>query len=106
MRWPRQFLPRYLQLARTSTAGCGPSRIWAIRAGSTRTTGEPNGALLIDNTQVGDATYDYGTTAEQCKDGGYANFTEPSFDNQGQCVAYANHHDDNGQDGAHGHSDS
>lgn len=37
----------------------------------------------------------------QCKDGGWATFTKPSFKNQGQCVAYANHNDGNGADDMH-----
>jgi hypothetical protein len=38
---------------------------------------------------------------DQCMNGGWANFTEPSFKNQGQCVAYANHNDGNGADDLH-----
>lgn len=38
---------------------------------------------------------------DQCKDGGWANFTKPSFKNQGQCVAYVNHNDGNGADDLH-----
>ncbi|KKT00610.1 MAG: hypothetical protein UV76_C0008G0021 [Candidatus Nomurabacteria bacterium GW2011_GWA2_43_15] len=34
----------------------------------------------------------------ECKDGGWMNFTNPSFRNQGQCIAYVNHRDDRGED--------
>jgi len=39
-------------------------------------------------------------TAADCKGGGWKTFTSPSFKNQGQCVAYVNHHDGRGQDDA------
>ena len=32
------------------------------------------------------------TDKEQCKKGGWARFTNPTFKNQGECVDYANHH--------------
>jgi hypothetical protein len=32
------------------------------------------------------------TSKDQCKKGGWQNFNNPSFKNQGQCVAYVNHH--------------
>lgn len=41
------------------------------------------------------------TTKEQCKDGGWQQFDNPSFKNQGQCVSYVNHHDGRGQDDEH-----
>jgi hypothetical protein len=31
------------------------------------------------------------TTKDQCKNGGWTTFTDPSFKNQGQCVSYVNH---------------
>ena len=31
------------------------------------------------------------TTKDQCKNGGWKTFTDPSFTNQGQCVSYVNH---------------
>jgi hypothetical protein len=39
------------------------------------------------------------TTKNQCKKGGWRRFTNPSFKNQGQCVAYVNHQ---GKDYKHG----
>ena len=39
-------------------------------------------------------------TAADCKRGGWKTFTSPGFKNQGQCVAYVNHHDGRGQDDA------
>jgi hypothetical protein len=38
------------------------------------------------------------TSKEQCKDGGWKTFNNPSFKNQGQCVSYVEHHE------THGHS--
>jgi len=32
------------------------------------------------------------TSKQQCKKGGWRHFANPSFKNQGQCVAYVNHH--------------
>jgi hypothetical protein len=32
------------------------------------------------------------TSKDQCKHGGWQTFNNPSFKNQGQCVAYVNHH--------------
>ncbi len=31
------------------------------------------------------------TSKDQCKNGGYQNFNNPSFDNQGECVSYVEH---------------
>jgi hypothetical protein len=38
------------------------------------------------------------TSKDQCKHGGWQTFNNPSFKNQGQCVAYVNHHDGKGKD--------
>lgn len=40
----------------------------------------------------------------QCKNGGWRKFNNPSFKNQGQCVAYVNHHNGKGQDDKHAHN--
>jgi hypothetical protein len=37
---------------------------------------------------------------QQCKKGGWKRFANPSFKNQGQCVAYVNHHNSKGKDDA------
>jgi hypothetical protein len=37
------------------------------------------------------------TTKAQCKKGGWKTFTDPKFKNQGQCVAYVNHHSAHGK---------
>jgi hypothetical protein len=47
--------------------------------------------VLIDNTDVNGTLYDYEfTSKDDCKDGGWKNFTFPPgpFKNQGQCVSY------------------
>ena len=41
------------------------------------------------------------TSKDQCKHGGWKTFNNPSFKNQGQCVAYVNHHDGHGNDDNH-----
>jgi hypothetical protein len=38
------------------------------------------------------------TAKSQCKHGGWKTFNNPTFKNQGQCVAYVNHHDGKGND--------
>jgi hypothetical protein len=38
------------------------------------------------------------TSKDQCKNGGWTRFTDPPFKNQGECVAYVNHHDGAGKD--------
>jgi hypothetical protein len=40
------------------------------------------------------------TSKQQCKKGGWKRFANPSFKNQGQCVAYVNHHGAKGKDDA------
>lgn len=50
--------------------------------------------VLIDNTDVNGTLYDYEFTSKNdCKDGGWKNFTFPPgpFKNQGQCVSYFAH---------------
>jgi len=47
--------------------------------------------VLIDNTNVNGTTYDYEPTSkDDCKDGGWKNFTFPPgpFKNQGDCVSH------------------
>src|SRR5437660_401357 len=47
------------------------------------------------------------TSREQCKHGGWQQFTNPSFRNQGQCVSYVNHQGSqgNGDDQGDGNGD-
>ena len=49
---------------------------------------------LITNSDLAFKTYvtQAPTTKAQCKKGGWRSFTNPRFKNQGQCVAYVNHH--------------
>src|SRR5262249_51209775 len=46
--------------------------------------------VLIDNTNVNGTVYDYEPGKDDCKDGGWQNFTFPPgpFKNQGQCVSH------------------
>lgn len=53
------------------------------------------GTVTIDNISVnGDVVGDSAkpTSMDQCKNGGWANFQDPSFPNQGQCVSYVVSH--------------
>ena len=52
-----------------------------------------NGVVQVPVTQVGPPT-----SKSSCKNGGWKTFSDPSFKNQGQCVAYANHHNGTGDD--------
>ncbi len=56
-----------------------------LTAENTTLTGDP---ADIFPTDPGDAP----TNKDQCKNGGWMNFTNPSFRNQGQCVSYVNTH--------------
>jgi len=47
-----------------------------------------NGVAQVPAPTTGGAP----TAKAQCKKGGWKTFTDPSFKNQGQCVAYVNHH--------------
>jgi hypothetical protein len=56
--------------------------------------GNPGLVGQVDLLTVDDVTYDfetelpYPTAKEQCKKGGWADFTAPEFRNQGQCVSW------------------
>ena len=61
---------------------------------------------FVFGTQAGITTYNFEQVEAQttpqtkadCKNGGWMEFTEPTFKNQGQCVSYVNHNDGLGQD--------
>ena len=42
------------------------------------------------------------TSKDQCKKGGWKNFNNPPFKNQGQCVSYVEHHTQHGKAHQHG----
>lgn len=44
------------------------------------------------------------TVKADCKGEGWMNFSDVTFKNQGQCVAYVNHHDGVGKDDSHAHN--
>jgi hypothetical protein len=44
------------------------------------------------------------TSANQCKNGGWKDFNNPPFKNQGQCVAYFNKHKPHGKSAQHRHN--
>jgi len=83
-------------------AGCGGAA-WANFVG--------NADKLTIGVRGSDTTYDFEaasttsgppTSKDQCKNGGWRSFTNPSFKNQGQCIAFVNHHNGKGDDDQHG----
>ena len=59
-----------------------------LTATNTMLTGDPS-TVMPDPEEPPVVTTP--TTKDQCKNGGYKTFTNPTFKNQGQCVAYVNH---------------
>jgi hypothetical protein len=57
--------------------------------------------IKVNGTLEVPATSGPPTTKAQCKKGGWKNFTNPSFKNQGQCVAYVVHHSTHGKSKQH-----
>ena len=47
--------------------------------------------LIRDEDGDGEADTTPPTSKDQCKNGGYKNFNNPSFGNQGECVSYVEH---------------
>lgn len=63
-------------------------------------TYNPSYDVSVDGIVFNNTTYDFQldpvnpptpTTRDDCKNGGWKNFTNPEFKNQGQCVAWVNH---------------
>jgi hypothetical protein len=89
----------------TILGGSGGHLILAAGCGGAAWTGFVGNA---DDLTVGvngnNTTYDFEpaigppTSKDQCKNGGWSRFNNPPFKNQGQCVAYVNHHDGKGND--------
>jgi hypothetical protein len=57
--------------------------------------------IKVNGTLEVPATSGPPTSKAQCKKGGWKNFTDPSFKNQGQCVAYVVHHSAHGKSKQH-----
>ena len=56
-------------------------------------TRTPTAAVTVTTTPVGTpAPGGAPTSVDQCKDGGWRNFTNPRFKNQGDCVSYVASH--------------
>ena len=58
--------------------------------------GDGEQTVLVDNVVVGDVSYDFdpappSISKDDCKKGGWKDFENSSFKNQGQCISYANH---------------
>ena len=58
----------------------------------------PGYTVAVDGVQFNDTTYDFEvgrrpTNKDECKNGGWMSFNDPSFKNQGECVSYANAQD-------------
>ncbi|TML84886.1 MAG: hypothetical protein E6G08_15590 [Actinobacteria bacterium] len=84
--------------------GGGRNVILATGCGGAAWTGFIGNADKLTIGVKGDnTTYDFepataATGKRQCKNGGWRRSTNPTFKNQGQCVAYANHHNGKGKD--------
>jgi hypothetical protein len=85
----------------TISSGANPNLILATGCGGTAWTNFVGNA---DKLTINGTTFDFEpaigppTTKAQCKKGGWRQFNNPSFKNQGQCVAYVNHHNGKGND--------
>jgi hypothetical protein len=85
----------------TILSGSGPALILATGCGGAAWTNFVGNA---DKLTINTTTYDFEpaigppTSKAQCKKGGWRHFNNPSFKNQGQCVAYVNHHNGKGND--------
>jgi hypothetical protein len=73
-----------------------------------RVSGGAAGATLgkgyvIDNVNLSSDPVLVGppTNKNECKNGGWADFNNPTFKNQGHCIQFVNHHDGNGKDDDH-----
>jgi hypothetical protein len=54
---------------------------------------QPELTVAVDGVRFNDATYNFETgtrptPADQCKNGGWQQFNDPAFKNQGDCVSY------------------
>ena len=89
-----------------STIGANAGNILVFRLNGGDTSASDNGLVgAYDLVNVNTTTYDYTndadgdgtpdtappTNKDQCKNGGWQTFNNPSFRNQGQCVSYTNH---------------
>jgi hypothetical protein len=81
--------------------GSNPNLILATGCGGAAWTNFVGNA---DKLTINGTTFDFEpaigppTSKAQCKKGGWRQFNNPFFKNQGQCVAYANHHNGKGND--------
>ena len=58
-------------------------------------TFNPGYTVATDGVDFNDTTYNFEvgrrpTSKDQCKNGGWQTFNDPSFKNQGDCVSYVN----------------
>lgn len=76
---------------------------YAAGAALQSVSGGPWGASgLLTNSDLAFKTYvaQAPATKAECKKGGWKHFVNPRFRNQGQCIAYVNHHNGKGKDDA------
>lgn len=65
-----------------------------FRSGGTAAPGTSGNGYLIDNVSLESSTPVVETTPtnkDECKNGGWMTFNNPTFSNQGQCVSFTNH---------------
>jgi hypothetical protein len=76
---------------------------YAAGAGLQSLSGGPWGATgFLTNSDLAFKTYVAQAPANkaECKKGGWKHFVNPRFKNQGQCIAFVNHHNGKGKDDA------
>jgi hypothetical protein len=73
----------------------GPRTVDSVlfRTGGTAFPANAGKGFLIDNLSLSSGPTPIGppTDKDQCKNGGWKSFNNPSFKNQGQCVSFTNH---------------
>ena len=79
------------------STGCGGTWMSFVGNADALTIGV-NGNSTTYDFELAAATVGPPTSKAQCKKGGWRQFTNPSFKNQGQCVSYVNHHNGKGKD--------
>lgn len=77
-----------------------------FREGGSAAPGTAGNGYLVDNVSLSSsASSTSPQTKDECKNGGWQTFTNPSFKNQGQCIKYVNHLN-HGHDEFEEHGDS
>jgi hypothetical protein len=65
-----------------------------FRESGTAVPANSGNGFLIDNVSYASSSVSATTGKHACKHGGWKTFTNPTFKNQGRCVAFMNHHNE------------